>query len=40
LHSSVDYSLQAGANSMLFMVILCLAILSNKIVVKRVRSFK
>ena len=40
LHSSVDYSLQAGANSMLFMIILCLAILSNKIVVKRVRSFK
>ena len=31
LHSSVDYSLQAGANSMLFMAILCLAILSNKL---------
>ncbi|WP_050548231.1 O-antigen ligase [Pseudoalteromonas sp. BSi20652] len=31
LHSLVDYSLQAGANSMLFMTILCLAILSNKL---------
>ena len=31
LHSSVDYSLQAGANSMLFMLILCLAILSNEL---------
>ncbi|WP_193155616.1 O-antigen ligase family protein [Pseudoalteromonas aliena] len=31
LHSSVDYSLQAGANSMLFITILCLAILTNKL---------
>lgn len=31
LHSSVDYSLQAGANSMLFIMILCFAILSNKL---------
>tara|TARA_R110000772_G_scaffold67570_4_gene149998 strand:- start:3674 stop:4999 length:1326 start_codon:yes stop_codon:yes gene_type:complete len=31
LHSLVDYSLQAGANSMLFMAILCLAILTNKL---------
>ena len=31
LHSLVDYSLQAGANSMLFMTILCLAILSSKL---------
>ena len=31
LHSSVDYSLQAGANSMLFMLILCLAILSSEL---------
>lgn len=31
LHSLVDYSLQAGANSMLFLAILCLAILTNKL---------
>ncbi|WP_211183559.1 O-antigen ligase family protein [Pseudoalteromonas arctica] len=31
LHSSVDYSLQAGANSMLFIVVLCLAILTNQL---------
>jgi O-antigen ligase len=31
LHSLVDYSLQAGANSMLFIAILCLAILTNKL---------
>ncbi|NMP01231.1 O-antigen ligase family protein [Pseudoalteromonas arctica] len=31
LHSLVDYSLQAGANSILFMTILCLAILSSKL---------
>lgn len=39
LHSSVDYSLQAGANSMLFIVILCLSILTNKLPApKRVKS--
>ncbi|WP_404339903.1 O-antigen ligase family protein [Pseudoalteromonas mariniglutinosa] len=31
LHSLVDYSLQAGANSMLFILVLCIAILSNKL---------
>ncbi len=31
LHSSVDYSLQAGANSIMFIVILCLAILTNQL---------
>ena len=31
LHSTVDYSLQAGANSMYFMLILCIAILCNKL---------
>ncbi|MCQ8876501.1 O-antigen ligase family protein [Pseudoalteromonas shioyasakiensis] len=31
LHSTVDYSLQAGANSMLFIIILCLTILTNKL---------
>ena len=35
LHSIVDYSLQAGANSMLFMALLCLAILSNKLPVPK-----
>lgn len=39
LHSTVDYSLQAGANSMLFMLVLCLAILTNKLPApKRVRG--
>ncbi|WP_278381531.1 O-antigen ligase family protein [Pseudoalteromonas distincta] len=38
LHSSVDYSLQAGANSMLFMLILCLAILSNNLPASRNRK--
>ncbi|MCZ4253331.1 O-antigen ligase family protein [Pseudoalteromonas shioyasakiensis] len=31
LHSSVDYSLQAGANSMYFILILCLSIITNKL---------
>jgi len=39
LHSSVDYSLQAGANSMFFMTVLCLAILSNKLPASK-RSLK
>lgn len=39
LHSLVDYSLQAGANSMLFIVILCLSILTNKLPASnRIRS--
>ncbi len=39
LHSTVDYSLQAGANSMYFMLILCVAILTNKLP-PPVRSYK
>lgn len=31
MHSSVDYSLQAGANSILFIIILCLAVITNKV---------
>jgi O-antigen ligase len=39
LHSSVDYSLQAGANSIMFIVILCLAILTNQLPApKRIRK--
>ncbi|MDP5211608.1 O-antigen ligase family protein [Pseudoalteromonas tunicata] len=41
LHSTVDYSLQAGANAMTFIIILCLALISSALPSgKRSRGYK